>query len=66
MQLARDQVAELFAPELAVADEPESLLDALHVASSWPTWESLRADAHLDVDRAKNALRLWLSKLVVA
>src|SRR3954449_7061068 len=65
MQLAREQVGELFAPELAAAPEPQALLDALHIASSWATWESLRADAHLDLDRAKKALRLWLSKLIV-
>src|SRR5438270_7659436 len=65
MMLAREQVGELFAPELAAASDPQALLDALHVASSWATWESLRADAHLDVDRAKKALRLWLSKLIV-
>src|SRR6059058_1625171 len=65
MQLAREQVAELFAPELATADDAESLLDALHIASSWATWESLRADAHLNVARAMTALRLWLSKLIV-
>src|SRR5881409_3282104 len=66
MQLAREQVGELFAPELAAADDAESLLDALHVASSWATWESLRADVHLDVNRAKKALRLWLTRLVAA
>src|SRR3954470_3371996 len=65
MQLAREQVGELFAPELAAAPDPQALLDALHVASSWATWESLRADAHLDVERAKKALRLWLSRLIV-
>jgi len=65
MQLAREQVGELFAPELARADDPEALLDALHVASGWATWESLRAEAHLDVERAKKALRLWLAKLIV-
>src|SRR3954462_3272977 len=65
MRLAREQVGELFAPELAAASDPQALLDALHIASSWATWESLRADAHLDVDRAKKALRLWLSKLIV-
>jgi AcrR family transcriptional regulator len=65
MQLAREQVGELFSPELATADDAESLLDALHIASSWAAWESLRADAHLNVDRAKKALRLWLSKLII-
>src|SRR3954469_11174162 len=65
MRLGREQVGELFAPELAAASDPQALLDALHIASSWATWESLRADAHLDVDRAKKALRLWLSRLIV-
>ena len=65
MRLAREQLAELFAPELAAADDPTAVLDALHVASSWAAWESLRAEAHLDVDRAKKALGLWLSKLIV-
>jgi AcrR family transcriptional regulator len=65
MELARDQVREIFAAELAVADAPDTLLDALHAATSWAAWESLRDDVHLDVDRAKQALRLWLSKLLV-
>ena len=65
MDLAREQVRELFAPELAGAEDPEALLDALHIASSWAAWESLRVDAKLDVDRAKKALLLWLSKLFV-
>jgi AcrR family transcriptional regulator len=65
MELARAQLAELFAAELAVADDPEALLDALHVASGWAAWESMRTDAHLDVPRAKKALHLWLSKLFV-
>lgn len=65
MDLAREQVRELFAPELAAAADPEALLDALHIASSWATWESLRTEARLDVERAQKALRLWLSKLFV-
>jgi hypothetical protein len=65
MELARQQLAELFAAELAVADDPQALLDALHVASSWAAWESMRTDVHLDVGRSKQALRLWLSKLFV-
>ena len=65
MGLARQQVAELFAPELARVDDPTAVLDAVHVASSWATWESLRSEAHLDVERAKKALRLWLSKLIM-
>lgn len=65
MDLAREQVQELFAPELAAADDPQTMLDAVHVASSWATWESLRTEAKLDVARAKQALRWWLSQLLV-
>lgn len=65
MELAREQVGQLFAAELAAAEEPEALLDALHVASSWAVWESLRTEVHLDIDRAKKAMRLCLSKLFV-
>ena len=65
MTLAREQVEQLFAPELAAAPDRDALLDAVHIASSWAAWESLRTDAHLDVDRSKKALQLWLSKLFV-
>ena len=65
MELAREQLRELFAPELAAADDPQAMLDALHVASSWATWETMRTDAKLDVGRAKKALRWWLSQLFV-
>ena len=63
MGLARAQLAELFATELAAADDAETLLDALLAASSWAAWESLRTDIGLDVTAAKQALTLWLSKL---
>jgi TetR/AcrR family transcriptional regulator of autoinduction and epiphytic fitness len=65
MELARAQVAELFAGEIAAADDAETLLDALVVATGWATWESLRTDIHLDVERAKKALQLWLSNMIV-
>jgi AcrR family transcriptional regulator len=64
MTLGRQQVHELFAAELARADDPEALLDALEVATSWAAWESLRDDVGLDVERAKQALSVWLSKLL--
>ena len=65
MELARAQVQELFAPELDAAKDPETMLDAVHVASSWATWESLRTDAKLDLTRAKKAMRWWLAQLLV-
>ena len=63
MTLARQQIEELFAPELAAADDRDALLDALTVASAWAAWESLRSDVGLDVERSKQAMTLWLSKL---
>jgi AcrR family transcriptional regulator len=63
MELGREQVGELFAAELSVATDPEAMLDALQVVTSWATWESLRTDSHLDVDRAKKALRLLMTNL---
>ena len=65
MDLAREQVRDLFAPELEAADDPQTMLDAVHVASSWATWESLRTDVKLDVARAENALRWLLYQLLV-
>jgi len=65
MDLARAQVCELFAGEIAASDDPDTLLDALVVATGWATWESLRTDIHLDVEPAKKALRLWVSSMIV-
>jgi len=62
--LARAQVAELFASEIAGCDDADTLLDALVVATGWATWESLRTDIHLDVEAARKALALWLSRLL--
>lgn len=64
MDLARVQVAELFEAEVACSGDAGTLLDALVVATGWATWESLRTDIHLDVEPAKSALRLWVSRLL--
>lgn len=61
---SRDQVAEVFAPELAAlpADEADDLLAALDLALSWPGWEALRtrgcsiAQATRVVERTVRAL----------
>ena len=63
MALAREQVEELFGTELEAARDREALLDAIHVATAWAAWESLRTDVDLDVERSKKALTLMLSKL---
>jgi TetR/AcrR family transcriptional regulator of autoinduction and epiphytic fitness len=66
MDLARREVAQVFATELAAASDPRTLEDALVVASAWAGWESLRTDLGLDVDASKRAVILWLSGLCAA
>ena len=40
----RQQVREVFAPEIAAAgDDGEALADLVHVASMWSTWDALRS-----------------------
>ncbi len=60
--------------ELSVAFEPElarlpghqrtQVLRALHAASSWPAWSSLRDELGLDVSQAASVLRLTLGALL--
>jgi hypothetical protein len=66
MDLARREVAQVFATELAAASDRRTLEDALVVASAWAGWESLRTDLGLDVDASKRAVILWLSGLCAA
>jgi AcrR family transcriptional regulator len=66
MTLARQQLEELFAPEIAASDDPTALVDALVGASAWAAWESLRSDVALDVPRAKRVMTLWLTKICAA
>lgn len=63
MAIAREQLEQVFGRELDAAPDRSSMLDALHAASGWAVWESLRSDVGLDVARAKKAMTLWLSKL---
>lgn len=66
MAIGRRQVEDVFAPELRAARDRETKLDALEIACAWAAWESLRDDAHLEVDRAKAALTAWLAALCAA
>jgi len=63
MRLAREEIEQIFATELAAAGDRETLLEALVVASSWAAWESLRTDVGSDVGAAKRAVTLWLAGL---
>jgi TetR/AcrR family transcriptional regulator, regulator of autoinduction and epiphytic fitness len=66
LALARSETAEVFGAELAPrsgADRSE-LLDALDAASSWQTWEALRAHQGLSPTRARRVMRRMLSALL--
>ena len=66
LALARAEVAEVFGRELESrprADRTE-LLDALDAASSWQTWEALRAHQGLSPPRARRVMRRMLSALL--
>jgi AcrR family transcriptional regulator len=63
MAIGRRQVEDVFAPELAATDDRDVLLDALEIACAWAPWESLRDDAHLDVERARSVMRRWVTAL---
>ena len=64
--LFRGQVADVFAPELAVAADAGVLLDALDVATCWESWERLRVGQGLDVRAAAAAVTLTVTALGTA
>jgi TetR/AcrR family transcriptional regulator, regulator of autoinduction and epiphytic fitness len=59
-----EAVAAAFAPELARADERDLMRRALEAATSWSTWENLRATASLDPEEAARVLELTLLRLL--
>jgi TetR/AcrR family transcriptional regulator of autoinduction and epiphytic fitness len=63
VRLGRQQLAHLFAAELAAAPSPPALLAALEVATGWAAWEYLRAEMDLDVEAARAAVDLSVRSL---
>jgi AcrR family transcriptional regulator len=66
LRRGRAEVAAVFAAELRRrpgADRVE-LLDALDAASSWQTWEALRAHQRLSTARARRVMRRTLAALL--
>lgn len=55
-EIARDEIVQLFATELADADDPDELLNALMAVTTWPSWSALRDDLELSVTAARNAM----------
>jgi TetR/AcrR family transcriptional regulator, regulator of autoinduction and epiphytic fitness len=64
--LGRTEIEQVFAPELGRRGEADrrELLAALVVASSWSTWEPLRAHQGLPVEQARKVLTRVLNALL--
>ena len=62
--ILRQQVADVFAPELAAADaaaagtgsSADELLDTLSAALAWPTWDTLRLWSHHSYEDSQRVL----------
>jgi AcrR family transcriptional regulator len=64
-QIARDELAQLFAVELAtVGAGSTELLNALTAASTWPAWSILRDDLGLTVPAAQKTMARTLRALL--
>ncbi len=63
VRLGRQQLARLFAGEIAAAPAPAALLSALQLATGWPAWECLRDEQGLDVPAARAAVELTVRRL---
>jgi AcrR family transcriptional regulator len=66
MAIGREQVETLFAPEFALlADRPRTeLRDAVHVVTSWATWESMRTELKLGAAAARAVVVRMVTALV--
>jgi TetR/AcrR family transcriptional regulator of autoinduction and epiphytic fitness len=65
-QIARDELAQLFAAELAAGTKTDAdeLLNAMTAASTWPAWSVLRDDLELSVPAARSAMGRTLRALL--
>jgi TetR/AcrR family transcriptional regulator, regulator of autoinduction and epiphytic fitness len=65
-ELLRSQLTTLFEPELArqIGTARRDLLDAIEVATSWGTWNLLRADQGCSVARARAVVTRTLTALL--
>jgi TetR/AcrR family transcriptional regulator of autoinduction and epiphytic fitness len=61
-RLLRNQLAELFAPELRHADE--SVLDAIDLCTSWEAWDRLRAQQRLSGRAARRVVATTIHLLL--
>lgn len=61
----RDQIEQVFAPELATSPAAEALRQSLVIALSWPTWDQLRTAQGRSVPEAASTVR-WLVAAALA
>jgi TetR/AcrR family transcriptional regulator of autoinduction and epiphytic fitness len=70
--IGRDELAKVFAPELAAAGgrsgpaDPPELLHALMAATTWPAWSALRDDLGLSVAAARQVMTRTVRALLCA
>jgi AcrR family transcriptional regulator len=62
--LHRSWVKDVFAPQLAAAEDPEELTDLLVVATDVYTWKLLRRDRGLGRERTERRMRLLVESLL--
>lgn len=63
--IARQQLSEVFAPELARAGRDKSLaLDELEIATAWATWESLQIYKRATPDRARRVITALVTAIL--
>ncbi|MFD0585591.1 TetR/AcrR family transcriptional regulator [Dactylosporangium darangshiense] len=67
LEIAREEIETLFAPELASAGQARrEVLDALTVAATFAGWSMWRDELHLDVAGATAVLRRMVTALLPA
>jgi hypothetical protein len=54
----------VFAAELRATDNPVVLEAALHAATEWYTWETLRSHDGLSIEEARNVMSRMISALL--
>ena len=66
LEAARDQLERVVGPELSAlpVESRRSVFAALQVATTWSTWESLRAELGFTVDDAEQAVFTLVSNLL--